>query len=242
MISRRHLFGLAGATLALPRRAFAAAASDRKLVFVFAQGGWDPTRVFADGFDVSGVDMEPDAERATAGGISYVDHPDRPSVRTFFEAHHARSVVFDGVMVRSIAHEICTMIAMTGTSSGTSPDWPAAIAANSADAYVLPHLVLGGPSFPGDLGVYVARTGAAGQLGALLDGSALQWSDSAVRSLRSPSESLVDAYVARRAAVRRDYAPTAVERALAQDFDAAVGHMRELKDLRYAIEIGRAHV
>ena len=40
--------------------------SERKLVVVFVQGGWDITRVFADGFDHSGVDMEPDAERDTA--------------------------------------------------------------------------------------------------------------------------------------------------------------------------------
>lgn len=236
MISRRHFFGAAGATLALPRIALAGPGSDRKLILVYAQGGWDPTRVFADGFDNSAVDMDAGAERATAGGIAYVDHPDRPSVRAFFEANHARSVVFNGVMVRSIAHEICTMISMTGTSSGVSPDWPAAIASRNADSYVLPHLVLGGPSFPGELGVYVARTGSNGQLGALLDGSALSMTDVPFQTLRSPSQSLVDSFVSRRAAAKRDYPQSAIERALSADFDAAMAHMQELKDLQYEMD------
>ena len=78
-------------------------------------------------------------------------------MRTFLEAWHARTVVFNGLMVRSIAHEICTMIAMTGTTSGLRADWPAILAGEERDRYTLPHLVLGGPSFPGDLGVAVLR-------------------------------------------------------------------------------------
>jgi hypothetical protein len=45
MISRRQLFGLAGTTLALPRLALAAPGSGRKLIVVYAQGGWDPTQI-----------------------------------------------------------------------------------------------------------------------------------------------------------------------------------------------------
>jgi hypothetical protein len=239
MLTRRSFFGLSGAAaaaLAMPGRARAASASKRKFIFVYAQGGWDPTRVFADGFDIGGVDMEVLAERATAGGISYVDHPDRPSVRAFFEQNHARSVVFNGVMVRSIAHEICTMISLTGTSSGVAPDWPAVIAARQAEARVLPHLVLGGPSFPGDLGVYVARTGSNGQLEALLSGDALDMSDIDLRHLRSPSQKLVDGFVAGRAAARADFPRSRIEAALLNDFDAAVAHMQELKDLQFEMD------
>lgn len=238
MLTRRQLFASGGAALAalsLPRRALAAG-SDRKFIFVFAQGGWDPTRVFADGFDHDGVDMEILAERASAGGIAWVDHPDRPSVRAFFEANHARSVIVNGVMVRSIAHEICTMISMTGTSSGVAPDWPAILASRQAESCVLPHLVLGGPSFPGDLGVYVARTGSNGQLEALLSGDALAMSDVAVRSLRTPSQQLVDRFVAERAAARAAYADSALRARLDGDFEAAIAHMRELKELQYDMD------
>ena len=114
MFTRRTFLGASlgsGAALAsglsLPRRAHAASAADLKFVFVFNSGGWDPTRVFAPEFGNRNVDMEPGAERGTAGGLAFVDHPDRPSVRAFFEAHHDLLVV-NGVQVRSIAHEICT--------------------------------------------------------------------------------------------------------------------------------------
>ncbi len=239
MYSRRQLFGLtaaATAALTLPRRARAATAANRKFIFVYAQGGWDPTRVFADGFDHDGVDMELSAERASAGGIAYVDHADRPSVRAFFEAHHARAVVLNGVMVRSIAHEICTMISMTGTSSGVAPDWPAVIASRQGASLILPHLVLGGPSFPGDLGVGVARTGSNGQLEALLSGESLELNDLVLRALRRPSQQRVDQFVAGRAAARAGAAHNATEARLTGDFQSAVEHMQALKDLQYEMD------
>lgn len=219
-----------------PGVARAAAASDRKFVFVFAQGGWDPTRVFASEFGNDAVAMEPDAARATAGGLRYVSHPDRPSVDTFMDAWHDRSVILNGVMVRSIAHEICTMLAMTGTTSGLTPDWPAILADQERGAFTLPHLVLGGPSFPGDLGVAVARTGASGQLEALLNGQALGMSDLPVSALRSPSQALVDRFVGQRAAARASVARSAVEDRLNADFLAASQHAADLKDLQYLMD------
>ena len=65
MISRRALIqsSLVGSGLAAlglgPRAALAATASDTKFVFVFAPGGWDTTRVFADEFANPDVDLEP---------------------------------------------------------------------------------------------------------------------------------------------------------------------------------------
>jgi uncharacterized protein (DUF1501 family) len=211
-------------------------ASKRKFIFVFAQGGWDPTRVFAPEFSNPNVDLEAAAERAVAGGIAYVSHPDRPSVDVFMQAWHDRSVVFNGVMVRSIAHEICTMLAMTGTTSGLTPDWPAILADQDRGSFTLPHLVLGGPSFPGNLGVAVARTGAAGQLEALLNGSALGLSDIDVATLRSPSQALVDRFVSQRAAARASVSRSKVEDVLAADFNTATQHAADLKDLQYLMD------
>jgi uncharacterized protein (DUF1501 family) len=240
MLTRRQLLGATGlslATLGLPAGiARASTGTDLKFIFVFAQGGWDPTRVFAAEFDNRNVDMEADAQRATAGGITYVDHASRPSVRTFMDAWHARTVVLNGVMVRSIAHEICTMIAMTGTTSGLSPDWPAILADRERGLYTLPHLVLGGPSFPGDLGVAVARTGSNGQLEALLSGTAVDMSDGFSGSLTAPSESLVDRWVARRAAARAMGTHSVVEKALIDDFGTATQHAAALKDLQYVMD------
>ncbi len=210
--------------------------SKRKFIFVFAQGGWDPTRVFATEFSNANVAMEADADLATAGNITYVSHGDRPAVDVFMNAWHSQTTIYNGVMVRSIAHEICTMIAMTGTTSGLTPDWPAILANADRDSFTLPHLVLGGPSFPGDLGVAVARTGASGQLEALLNGNALSMTDLPISALRSPSQALVDRFVAERAAARAAVARSTVEDLLNSDFKTATKHAGDLKDLQYLMD------
>ncbi len=239
-LSRRSVLGTGAAALAgigLPlRSARAATASDTKFVFVFAPGGWDPTRVFAAEFDNAAVAMEPGAARGTAGNIAFVDHSDRPSVRAFLEAWHSSTVVLNGVMVRSIAHEICTMIAMTGTTSGLTPDWPAILAGHDRDRYTLPHLVLGGPSFPGDLGVAVARTGSNGQLEALLSGRSRTLVDIPTGGPNAPAESLLDRYLARRARARSASSRGAIDAALASQFAIAVEHAAELKDLQWTMD------
>ncbi len=225
------------AAMGLPLGAHAASASDRKFLFLFNPGGWDPTRVFADTFDHQpSVSMEPSAQRGTAGGISFVDHPSRPTVRAFLEQNHQRTLVLNGLMVRSIAHEICTMIAMTGSSSGLSPDWPAVLGNDASTQYVLPHLVLGGPSFPGDLGVAVARTGTNGQLQGLISGRALQASRVPVDPPGAVNEDLIDRYLKRRSAARLLAADDDLERALTRDFDASVQKLTELKDLSYSMD------
>lgn len=238
--SRRQLLGGAAAlagSLALPRRARAASVSgaDLKYLFVFAGGGWDPTRVFADGFDNRDVDMESYAERGTAGGITFIDAEDRPSVRTFFERHHDRTLVFNGVLVRSIAHEICTMIALTGTTSGLVPDWPAALALPWADRVTLPHLVLSGPSFPGDLGESVVRSGLSGQLDALITGNIQDWNDRPAGTLSTASQGILDNYLRRRAAARADAARSALDQGLSRAYVSAMERATELKDLRYVM-------
>ena len=92
---RRFLLGSAAALVAtgLPLGLANAQAmpGDSKFIFVFARGGWDPTRVFADAFDNPNVNMEASAQRGTAGDLSFVDHAARPSVRTFLERHHGQT-------------------------------------------------------------------------------------------------------------------------------------------------------
>lgn len=226
---------LSGGLTRPARAAGGLSGSDLKYLFVFAGGGWDPTRVFADGFDNDAVDMEPGADRGTAGGITFVDAADRPSVRSFFESYHQQTLVFNGVMVRSIAHEICTMIALTGTTSGLVPDWPAILGGESGERYTLPHLVMTGPSFPGDMGEAVVRSGTSGQLDALLSGDILDWSDSTLNRLSSPSQGILDNYIRRRSMARADGAKTALDRELAAAYSASVEKAVDLKDLRYAM-------
>ncbi len=231
--------GLALGTLGLPTGsalANTAAPGDLKFLFVVAQGGWDTTRVFATEFDNGDVDMEPGSDLATVGNLSYVDHADRPSVRSFMETNHARTVIVNGVMVRSIAHEICTMIVMTGATSGLEPDWGTILGADQRDRYTLPHLIMGGPNFPGSLGVAVARAGTNGQLEGLLSGDILDVSDVDLQRLRTPSESLVDRYLARRTSARAAAATSSLEARLTAEFDESLGRAMDLKDLRYVMD------
>ena len=68
-----RLSALAGATaggLALPQPAPAAvSAVDRKLIILFALGGWDMTRVFAAEFDNRDVAMENNADTLNVHGL-----------------------------------------------------------------------------------------------------------------------------------------------------------------------------
>jgi hypothetical protein len=237
---RRHFLSASVTALCAAgiRPAFAAgpAAADLKFIFLFNNGGWDPTRVFADQLDSNNVDMEPDADRASAGGIGYIDHPSRPSVRAFFEGYADRALVINGMQVRSIAHEICTMIALTGSTSGTLPDWATLIAAAAGDRYTLPHLVLGGPSFPGSYGTAVARTGAAGQLEGLLSGRILDQSDLAIDAPSRAAQGIVDAYLARRGGARVLGAQSSQAQRLTGAYADALGKAAGLKDYRYVMD------
>jgi hypothetical protein len=240
-MNRRIFLGNSAATLAalgLPIGAALAAVgqTDRKLIVVFVQGGWDPTRLFADGFDHSGVAMEAEAERSNAGDIPYVAHTDRPSVSAFMAAHHDRMLVFNGVMVRSIAHEICTTIALTGDTSGLLSDWPAIIGHVQSDRFTLPHLVVGGPNFAGDIGTSVARAGNNGQLEGLLSGKILDAADGASRVLPMPARGIIDRYLARRSEARVLTATPGMDENLASAFDEALQRATELQDYRYVMD------
>lgn len=247
MLSRRHLlrFGAAGAIapMVLPiRRALAldAAPANLKFIYVVNYGGWDPTRVFATEFDNPNVDMERSADLATIGNIQFADHGDRPSVRRFFENNYQRSLLVNGVLVPSIAHENCLKWQMTGTTAEGSSDWPAILAAARAGEFAIPHMVVGGPSFPGELGGVVTRTGSSGQLSGLLDGSILDLSDVPASGPTARAEDVMDRYLQRRAAAARASAATARDQLLLGDYDGALGQALSLKNLQGVIDFGSA--
>ena len=237
--TRRQLLLGTGATLGvlgIPGSVRAlTAGSGLKFVFVFNAGGWDPTRVLASVFDNPNVDMESTAQLGSVGDLHFVDHPNRPTVRTFFERNHARSMIINGIMVRSIAHEICTQIALTGSTTGSSPDWPAILAAAGGSSYSLPHLVLAGPSFPAQYGYAVARSGNNGQLDELLTGDAIGRSPEELEGIPAISESVIDRYLERRAAARFDVSK-GLERSLMGDYADAHDKMTRLKSARYLMD------
>jgi len=207
-----------------------------KFCFVFNPGGWDVTQVFVPAFDLPDVHVMPGSQPGLAGGVPFVDHAQRPAVRSFLESHGSRSLVLNGMLVRSIAHEICTEIAMTGGTGGGTADWPTRIGAASADQTLLPSLVLGGPSFPGDRVDAAARTGRNGQLQGLIDGRALDGADVPVDRLARPAEGLVDRYVLRRARGRALAQRGSLDAALTNDVVRGLEKTADLKDLQYAMQ------
>lgn len=198
-MDRRTFLKATAAGLILPRPMLAAAASQRRFLFIFVRGGWDTTYAFTPMFGVSGVSMEADAVLAEAGGIPFVDAESRPSVRSFFENYGHRTCVLNGLEVRSVTHERCRRILFTGNGDG-GDGWPTTLAASASPAPLLPHLVLAGPAYTRQFAGQVVRVGDNGQLPALLDGTALDTSNYPVSVPSTELEALEDAFVRQRAA------------------------------------------
>ena len=153
----------------LPTRTVSAQGTvPQKLIFITCFGGWDATRALIPEFDNPLVDMEALAEAVDYGSLRIVDHPERPAVREFFDRYADYSTIVHGVLTPSVAHEACLQLMRTGFLSGY-PDWPTILASKVFADSPIPHLVLSGEHFPGDLGHLVARTGAGGQLDDLID-------------------------------------------------------------------------
>ena len=198
-LSRRSLIGgipaLAGLLGARGARADVGAA-DRRFLFVFVDGGWDPTWVFLPGFDNPNIDMPVDgSDVATSGDLRWVSGPGRPKVDAFFEDFGSKSCIVNGMEVRSIAHERCRRLLLTGSSASSSAGIPTLLAAGESSTDSLGHVVLSGPAFQAGGEGDLVRVGSNGQLTELLDGSCVD----GTADLRLPSADLAaleDAFVA----------------------------------------------
>jgi uncharacterized protein (DUF1501 family) len=231
MLSRRALLGagaLGAATFARPARA-SVSAEDLKFVFVVIFRGWDVTRVYAPEFDNPVVAMEADAEATTVGDLTWVDHPDRPSVSEFFQTWGSRSVIVNGIENPSLSHVECLRRVMTGFSASTSEDWPARIAYAARDRYPLPHVVVNGPNYPGSHGGYVTRIGATAWVEELLDASLLERDDAGVRALTTAGRSAVDAAVKRLSHWRHQAALTNRDRQLTRAHTTSLSRLATLE-------------
>lgn len=231
--------GLLAATTLPLHRALAADAptgNRRKFIFVVNYGGWDPTRVFAAEFDNLSVDMERAAQSATVGDLTYVDHAQRPAVRAFMDKHYAQTLIVKGILVPSVAHENCLRLAMTGSTRQDASDWPAIMAGTQGGQFALPHVVAAGPSFPGEFGAFVTRTGTSGQLPALLDGSIIGWSDSPTVAPPEAAEAIMDEYLSQRLAATVGIAAPGREATLAAAYATSLERSRSLKGLKDIVD------
>jgi uncharacterized protein (DUF1501 family) len=243
-LTRRGLLAsslAAGALLGLPRSARAAggvSARDRRYVFIYTMGGWDPTRVFTpELLDSAGVETEAQATWETARGLDYIDHVDRPAVRSFLEAYGDQVLFVNGLYISSISHFSGTRLSLTGSVEPTVADWPARIAASHNTEHYVPHLLVRGPGFSGPYGVDVGRAGTNNQFRGLADGSILDLSETPVDPLDPEAGSLVDAYVLQRAAELREAAATETEAQLMGSFHTALDRAVDVREISEDFEL-----
>ena len=225
MISRRE-FTLLTAGLAAPGRLLAGgkrrstSASERKFLFLFNDGGWDTGYAFTDFSTVIDAGIEDGAVGASIGDIHFVDHPDRPSIRNFFEVYGPQTALINGIEVRSVTHERCRQLMMTGQGA-LEDDWSVLLAGRSTQPLLLPHVVVDGPAFSSRFTSDVIRVGDASQLPSLLSADALDNSDRFIERLPGDIESLTDRFVAERAAQRGD--------AFGQSYVEALDRIEDMK-------------
>lgn len=236
MLTRRTFLGSAAAGAALfgGARLGLAQRSDARgrFLFLHAEGGWDPLCVFAPLFGAASIDLEPDAAPWTIGGLSLVDHPARPNTRAFFERHHGEVALLNGVSVRSVNHETCQLVALTGSTSSERPDWGTMLGHAAREETSLPHLVVSGPVAPGPYSVFVAQ--AQGRLQQAIDGSILEENDNPLEAPAAAPARMVDRFLRGRADAERVRAPSSSRIA---DLGEAVARSRTLVDGRLEQEL-----
>ncbi len=190
--------------LIFPRRSLRAAKAtgERKFLFIFCEGGWDQCYCFAPLFDAENILMEDTAVEAEANGITFVDSEDRPAVRSFFETWGSRTALINGFESRSVAHDACLRLVMTGTQLPAADDWPAMLASESTADPLMPMVHISGPSYTHSFGSSVVRVGSNNQLPDLLDGSAFDSSDIPLVMPDEDTMSIEDRYTQEIAAQR----------------------------------------
>lgn len=199
-LSRRSLLAAslsAGALGFLPRLLRAGETNKTRFLFVFANGGWDPTYVFAPISGGSSVPAPENSTNANVAGIDFVDAASRPSVRSLLENYGSRTCFLNGFEVRSVTHERCRRLLLTGRPDPDGDDWASRIA-GADESYLLPHLVMSGPAYTSRYSTSVTRVGESGQLAPLLDGTVLNSSQPFTNPISTPSRDAIDAIVERR--------------------------------------------
>ena len=238
-LSRRALLASAPGALLLPQIGRASGGA-RRFLFVFAEGGWDQTFLFAPLFGEPLIDMEADAEPAMALDIPYVASPGRPKVSAFLERYGDRTCFLNGFEARSVAHDVCLRLVLTGPSLPAADDWPSTIGALTGAELLLPVVHLSGPGYTHAHGSAVVRVGAAGQLPELISGEALMRSSRPVALPPLELEALEDALLTsriERAAARAGAGRAQVMAGRALD---AVDRMALLQAASDEIDLGSA--
>ena len=162
MHRRSFLFSSLASGLLLPKSG-RAATGERKFLFLFCPGGWDQCAFAAPLFDSYYVNMNTLGERSTIGGITFVDHPQHPSLSAFLQKYASKTVLINGIESRSVAHDVCIRLMYTSSSDTQHDDWATLIAAHAQQNFLMPNVVFSGPSFGYQYSDKVLRVGKQNQ-------------------------------------------------------------------------------
>ncbi|MEO8703684.1 MAG: DUF1501 domain-containing protein [Kofleriaceae bacterium] len=176
-MNRRDLLkyaGLAGAAtmLAPPFLAKAGprAATKKRLIVVFAQGGWDPTYGIDPKMRSAFIDVPEGGRIANVGELDFYTNEDpEDQVAGFFMKHASVTAIVRGISVGAVSHTECRQRICTGTASETNPDMAAIVAHTNGNDLPMPYLILGDTAFAGEYAVSTGRVGQSNQIVALLD-------------------------------------------------------------------------
>ena len=240
--NRMALAGLTGLAASPTRLLASPTVGERKFLFILAYGGWDPCYAFTPLFDNEYAAMPDDSVAAEAHGMTFIDAESRPSVRSFFEDYGDRTCLINGMEVRSITHERCTRILLTGSASPDGDDFASILAAHSANDLILPHVVLSGPAFTNKYSSQVVRVGRADQFPTLIQDQAFQESHGSQAKINETSEPLIDAFVRERADRYAAAAAAGRETLVGAEFVAALDKMNRATDLSDTIEFGSGEI
>ncbi len=123
------------------------------VLHVHASGGWDTTMVFENKIGKPGISREPGATSATgAGNINYINHADRPAVKTFFDTYGNNAAIVNGINTGGInrTQALKLMMGAVPTNRFRYSDWISFYTYSTNPVMPLPHLVIDAPWMPGD--------------------------------------------------------------------------------------------
>ena len=243
-MNRRELMmyaGAAGLISTLPASKLARAAATgpkRRLIMVYARGGWDPTVVLDPKTQSTQVDVLAGGSRKTIGNLSYFSDPTaRPNVDAFFTAHASSTAIVRGISVASVVHAECQKRMATGTRDETNADMGAIVARDHGNDLPLPYLILGETAYAGPYASSAGRVGASNQIIALLDpAQAYQTGGRPILAPTAAEEAALAAYSA--AGVERTRSTrgaTGYNKKRIDDFASSIERGKKLRPLRSSL-------
>lgn len=136
---------------------FATSSSNRRLLTIYNQGGWDTPLLFDSHPDSQWIEVPDDLGEDQFGGITIATSPERTVVSEFFQQHSDKLCIVNGVAVGSISHTKCEKMFFTGSRKVDAPDYASIVAHNHSGTRPLPYVILSGPRITGQFGSIVTN-------------------------------------------------------------------------------------